>query len=130
MLHNIENGQKARNGRDLESYFSAKTGLQKTLKKDKPSFINSHGVSQLVDFDFHKVVGDTTVYLDLTTTYRSDRAKQKAYNALVYKNKFERDCKFYIVVGTVYENGRKPTVNLIEGLDGVISIEEAIKMVQ
>ena len=130
MLHNSENGQKARNGRDLENYFSKRTGMKKSLKKEKPTFTSSHGVEQIVDFDFHKQVGDTMFYLDLTTTYRSDRAKQKAYNALVYKNKFNNKCKFYIVVGTVYENGKKPTVNLIEGLDGVISIEEAIQMVQ
>lgn len=130
MKHSEENGDKSRNGNKLESYFTEQTGLKKFTKKQKPSFVNSHGKKQIIDFDFHKNVDGIDVYMDLTTTYRSDRLKQKAYNALMYKNNFDKPCKFYMVVGKLVEHGKKKNPILIEGIDGVILIEDAINIVK
>lgn len=130
MKYSVENGDKSRNGNKLENYFTEQTGLKKITKKQKPTFNNSHGKKQIIDFDFHKNVNDVDIYMDLTTTYRSDRLKQKAYNALMYKNNFDKPCKFYMVIGSLIEHGKKKKPVLIEGIDGVITIEEAIIMVK
>ena len=98
--------------------------LNSFAKKQKPSFVNSHGKKQIIDFDFHKSVDGVDIYMDLTTTYRSDRLKQKAYNALMYKVRNEKPCKFYMVVKTMVENGKKKNPILIEGIDGVLSISD------
>jgi hypothetical protein len=129
MKYSEENGDKSRNGNRLENYFVEKTGLNKFTKKQKPSFINSHGKTQVIDFDFHKNVEGVDIYMDLTTTYRSDRLKQKAYNALMYKSINNNPCKFYMVVGSLIEHGKKKNPILIEGIDGVITMEDAINLV-
>jgi hypothetical protein len=129
MKYSEENGDKSRNGNRLENYFVEKTGLNKFTKKQKPSFVNSHGKKQVIDFDFHKNVEGVDIYMDLTTTYRSDRLKQKAYNALMYKTRNDSPCKFYMVVGSLVEHGKKKNPILIEGIDGVITIEDAINLV-
>ena len=130
MEHSKENGAKSNNGNKLEKLFEQETGLKKILKKDKPKFINSHGLVQVVDFDFKVEVDGVDVFMDLTTTYRSDRLKQKSYNALMYKTHFDKPCKFYMVVQRMVENGKKKNPKLIDGIDGVIPLEEAIKMVK
>ena len=130
MKYSLENGDKSRNGNNLEGYFTERTGLKKFGKKQKPSFVNSHGKKQIIDFDFHKNVDGVDIYMDLTTTYRSDRLKQKAYNALMYKNNFKTPCKFYMVVGKLVEHGKKKNPVLIEGIDGVILVEDAINMIK
>lgn len=130
MKYSLENGDKSRNGNSLEGYFTEQTGLKKFGKKQKPSFVNSHGKKQIIDFDFHKNVDGVDIYMDLTTTYRSDRLKQKAYNALMYKNNFDKPCKFYMVVGKLVEHGKKKNPVLIEGIDGVILVEDAINMIK
>jgi len=130
MKYSLENGDKSRNGNNLEGYFTERTGLKKFGKKQKPSFVNSHGKKQIIDFDFHKNVDGVDIYMDLTTTYRSDRLKQKAYNALMYKNNFKTPCKFYMVVGKLVEHGKKRNPVLIEGIDGVILVEDAINMIK
>lgn len=130
MKYSLENGDKSRNGNSLEGYFTEQTGLKKFGKKQKPSFVNSHGKKQIIDFDFHKNVEGVDIYMDLTTTYRSDRLKQKAYNALMYKNNFDKPCKFYMVVGKLVEHGKKKNPVLIEGIDGVILVEDAINMIK
>jgi len=130
MKYSLENGDKSRNGNNLEGYFTEQTGLKKFGKKQKPSFVNSHGKKQIIDFDFHKNVDGVDIYMDLTTTYRSDRLKQKAYNALMYKNNFKTPCKFYMVVGKLVEHGKKKNPVLIEGIDGVILVEDAINMIK
>lgn len=130
MKYSAENGDKSRNGNKLESYFTEQTGLKKFTKKQKPNFINSHGKKQIIDFDFHKVIDGIEIYMDLTTTYRSDRLKQKAYNALMYKSKFDKPCKFYMVVGSLVEHGKRKNPVLIDGIDGVITIEDAINMMK
>ena len=124
-----DNTVKSRNGYGLEKQFTLVTGLKKLLKADKPQFINEHGINQVVDSDYAFERDGKKIYFDLTTTYRSDRAKQKAYNAMICKLKFDHDCEFYIVAGDVKDDGSGPSVYLVEGLDGVISIESAIRMV-
>jgi len=130
MEHSKENGAKSNNGNKLEKLFEQETGLQKIRKKDKPKFINTHGLEQIVDFDFKKEIDGVDVFLDLTTTYRSDRLKQKSYNALMYKTHFDKPCKFYMVVQRMVENGKKKNPKLIDGIDDVITLEEAIEMVK
>jgi len=128
MKHSQENGDKSRNGNKLEKYFTEQTGLSKIKKTQKPSFVNSFSRKQIIDFDFHKNVDGVDIYMDLTTTYRTDRLKQKAYNAVMYKNNFKAPCKFYMVVGSLTEHGKTKKPILIEGIDGVVEISEAIKM--
>jgi hypothetical protein len=99
-------------------------------KKDKPTFTNIHGLEQLIDFDFSTEINGTKVFIDVTTTYRSDRQKQKAYNAMMMKTKLNMDCKFYMVIKSLTENGKKKTVNLLEGMDHVIEIGDFIKLIQ
>ena len=125
----MENGDKSRNGNQLESYFMEKTGLKKIQKKEKPFFTNSHGKKQIIDFDFYVKINDDDVYIDLTTTYRSDRLKQKAYNALMYKSKINKPCKFYMGVGKLVEHGKKKNPVLIEGIDGVLTVEDLVQMI-
>jgi hypothetical protein len=128
MKHSQENGDKSRNGNKLEKYFTEKTGLKKSKKSEKPFFTNSHGRKQIIDFDFHKKVDGVDIYMDLTTTYRTDRLKQKAYNALMYKTNFSSQCKFYMVVGSLTEHGKTKRPILIEGIDGVLEVSDAIKI--
>ena len=129
MTHNKENGQKSKNGISFEKRFAEATGLSKVLKKDKPFFVNCHGEQQYIDFDFRFESGGVDYFFDATTTYRSDRLKQKAYNALVYKTNFEKPCKFFMVVERMIENGKKKNPRLIHGIDGVLSFEEAKQMI-
>ena len=104
------------------------TGIKKMKKKDKPRFTNIHGIEQLIDFDFSTIINGVKVYIDVTTTYRSDRQKQKAYNAMMMKTKLNEDCKFYMVIKSLTENGKKKTVNLLEGMDHVVEINDFIKL--
>lgn len=128
MKYSQENGDKSRNGNKFEKHFTEKTGLSKIKKAEKPSFLNSHGRKQIIDFDFHKNVDGVDIYMDLTTTYRTDRLKQKAYNALMYKNNFKNPCKFYMVVSSLTEHGKKKKPILIEGIDGVLELDKAIEI--
>jgi hypothetical protein len=83
----------------------------------------------VVDFDFGLDKNGEKIFIDVTTTYRSDRLKQKSYNALMMKNKVNVDCKFYMVVKNMVENGKKKNPILIEGIDGVMSLEEFLKII-
>ena len=129
MEHQSSNQSRSRNGNDFEKVFTELTGIQKMRKKDKPSFVNNHGLTQLIDFDFSTEINGIKVYIDVTTTYRSDRQKQKAYNALMMKNKVNMNCKFYMVVKSLTENGKPKTVNLLEGIDEVMEINDFIKLI-
>jgi len=100
------------------------------LKKEKPFFINSLGKKQIIDFDFKTEIDGVDVFIDLTTTFRSDRLKQKAYNAIMYKTKLNPNCKFYMGVGKLIENGKKKNPILIEGIDGVILVDDLIGMIK
>jgi hypothetical protein len=83
-----------------------------------------------VDYDFSTVVSGITYYIDVTTTFRSDRLKQKSYNALIMKIMFNKECKFYTVVKSLTENGKTKNPKLIEGIDGVMELDEFIKLIQ
>lgn len=128
MSHQSSNQSRSKNGNDFEKVFTELTGIKKMKKKDKPRFTNIHGLEQLIDFDFSTEINGTKVFIDVTTTYRSDRQKQKAYNAMMMKTKLNMDCKFYMVIKSLTENGKKKTVNLLEGMDHVIEIGEFIKL--
>jgi hypothetical protein len=130
MSHQSSNQSRSQNGNDFEKVFTELTGIKKMKKKDKPKFTNIHGLEQLIDFDFSTEINGTKVFIDVTTTYRSDRQKQKAYNAMMMKTKLNMDCKFYMVIKSLTENGKKKTVNLLEGMDHVIEIDEFIKLIQ
>lgn len=129
MEHQNSNKGKSNNGNNFEKEFTELTGIKKMSKKQKPTFVNSHGLEQVVDFDFKTEINDEIVFIDVTTTYRSDRLKQKSYNALMMKNKVGTPCKFYMVVKTMVENGKKKNPILIEGIDGVLSISEFTSLI-
>lgn len=128
MSHQSSNQSRSKNGNDFEKVFTQMTGIKKMKKKDKPRFTNIHGIEQLIDFDFSTIINGEKIYIDVTTTYRSDRQKQKAYNAMMMKTKLNEECKFYMVIKSLTENGKKKTVNLLEGMDHVIEINEFIKL--
>jgi len=130
MSHQSSNQSRSKNGNDFEKVFTELTGIKKMKKKDKPKFTNIHGLEQLIDFDFSTIINGVNVYIDVTTTYRSDRQKQKAYNAMMMKTKLNMDCKFYMVIKSLTENGKKKTVNLLEGMDHVVEINDFIKLLQ
>jgi len=130
MSHQSSNQSRSKNGNDFEKVFTELTGIKKMKKKDKPKFTNIHGLEQLIDFDFSTEINGTKVFIDVTTTYRSDRQKQKAYNAMMMKTKLNMDCKFYMVIKSLTENGKKKTVNLLEGMDHVVEINDFIKLLQ
>ena len=129
MEHSFANKLKCLNGKSLEDSFELQTGLKKLLNKDKPFFINSFGNKQIIDCDFKTTIDGVDVFIDLTTTFRSDRLKQKSYNAIMYKTKINSNCKFYMGVGTLVENGKKKNPILIEGIDDVILVDELIKKI-
>ena len=124
MKHNSSNKGKSINGNKFEKEFTELTGIVKMKEKDKPTFVNSHGLVQVVDFDFATEKNGEKIYVDVTTTFRSDRLKQKSYNALMMKTKVGQPCKFYMVVKTMVEGGKKKNPILIEGIDGVMSIDD------
>ena len=130
MSHQSSNQSRSKNGNDFEKVFTELTGIKKMKKKDKPRFTNIHGLEQLIDFDFSTEINGTKVFIDVTTTYRSDRQKQKAYNAMMMKTKLNMDCKFYMVIKSLTENGKKKTVNLLEGMDKVMDIDEFMKLLK
>lgn len=128
MEHQSSNQSRSKNGNEFEAIFTERTGIQKMRKKDKPRFVNIHGQEQLIDFDFATEINGVKIFVDVTTTYRSDRQKQKAYNAVMMKTKLGVDCKFYMVIKSLIENGKPKTVNLVEGMDDVIEIDTFVNM--
>ena len=128
MEHQSSNKNKSINGRAFENEFTDLTGIKKTLKKDKPRFINSHGLSQVVDFDYITTIEGNTFCIDVTTTFRSDRLKQKSYNALMMKQHTNMNCKFFMVVKSLTEKGKTKKPILIEGIDDVLEIGEFMKL--
>ena len=135
--HSDTNSYKSNNGNALEDKFIRDTGIKKATKDMKPTFINEHGNKQEIDFDFMFMFeskdGQHTFY-DTTTSYRSDRIKQKGYNALLlkreYQNKGLPKPKFIIVIGNLVENGKKKNTSLIEGIDEIKTVEEVIKEIR
>lgn len=123
-----ENGDKSRNGTNLEKLFTQKTGHKKATKFQKPKFINEFGEEQIIDTDFIIKKDDCTYFIDVTTTWRSSRAKQKAYNGLLLKLKTNIVHKYYIGVGTLIENGKKINTTKLEGVDDTLLVEELIEI--
>lgn len=128
--HSDTNKEKCLNGMSLEQQFELSSGLKKLLVLEKPYFTNSLGRKQIIDCDFKTTIDGVDIFIDLTTTYRSDRLKQKAYNAVMYKLNVDKNCKFYMGVGTLVENGKKKNPILIEGIDGVLLVDELIEMLK
>ena len=128
--HSDANKEKCLNGMSLEQQFELISGLKKLLVLEKPYFTNSLGRKQIIDCDFKTTIDGVDIFIDLTTTYRSDRLKQKAYNAVMYKLNVDKNCKFYMGVGTLVENGKKKNPILIEGIDGVLLVDELIEMLK
>lgn len=124
-----DNRKKSLNGKTLEEFFELKTGLKKISQKEKPSFINCFGNEQVIDFDFKTKINGVDVLIDLTTTFRSDRVKQKAYNALMYKTNINKNVLFCVGVGTLLEDGKKRNPILIDGIDSVVLVDELIDMI-
>jgi hypothetical protein len=129
MEHQSSNKSKSINGNDFERIFTERTGLTIIPDAEKPKFTNCHGIEQIVDYDFSTIISGITYYIDVTTTFRSDRLKQKSYNALIMKTMFKTECKFYMVVKSLTENGKTKNPKLIEGIDGVMELDEFIKLI-
>lgn len=130
MEHQSSNKNKSKNGTAFEREFTDATGITKIRKKDKPRFKNSHGLSQIVDFDFITTIDEVMVCVDVSTTFRSDRLKQKSYNALMMKQNIRQECKFYMVVRSLTEKGKTKKPVLIEGIDGVMEIGDFVKLLK
>ena len=128
-VHENSNKSKSNNGKTFEEEFSQMTGLIKSRKKDKPFFVNSHGNKQIIDFDFHTYINGKKVYVDVSTTFRSDRLKQKSYNGLMYKTYIDKDVEFYMVVKSFKERGKTKKPILIEGIDKVMQLDDFIKLI-
>jgi len=122
------NGDKSRNGQRLEKLFTKKTGINKLRKKDKPTFNNRHGKKEIIDFDYVWKHGKVKTYIDITTSYRSTRAKQKAYNGMLLKRINNTD-EVWLVSETFKQNGKTIKILELEGLDKTISFKEAIKII-
>ena len=128
-----ENSLKSRGGLQLENQFSQRSKINKLSQARKPKFINEWGDEQVIDSDFCLETQDETIFFDLTTSFRSDRAKQKAYNGLCCKMQFGDGYKFYIVIPDDEYHGKylqRTKQFSLQGLDGVLSLTQAIKMVQ
>jgi hypothetical protein len=130
MEHQSSNKSKSINGNDFEKIFTERTGLKLVLDSEKPKFTNCHGEEQVVDYDFTTEVNGMTYYIDVTTTFRSDRLKQKSYNALIMKTMLKKECKFYTVVKSLTENGKTKKPKLIEGIDGVMELDDFMTLLQ
>ena len=133
--HTKTNSFKSNNGNALENLFIKQTGIRKASKKDKPTFINEHNIKQEIDFDFMFESKDgQQIFLDITTSYRSDRIKQKGYNALLlkreYSNKGLTKPKFIVGIGNFVENGKQKNSTLIDGIDEIKTVEEVIEEIR
>jgi hypothetical protein len=128
--HQSSNKSKSINGNDFQKIFTERTGLKLVLDSEKPKFTNCHGEEQVVDYDFTTEVNGMPYYIDVTTTFRSDRLKQKSYNALIMKIRLKKECKFYTVVKSFTENGKTKKPKLIEGIDGVMELDDFMTLLQ
>jgi len=127
MKHQSSNKSKSNNGSKFEHTFTELTGIVKEPKKNKPKFTNVHGLKQVIDYDFKTTINGVDIFVDVTTTFRSDRLKQKSYNALLMKLKVNPNCKYYLVVKSFTEKGKTKVPVLIEGIDDVMDIEHFMK---
>jgi len=117
-----ENGAKSRNGGRLQKLFTKATGIEVAKEETKATFINIHGDEELIDYDFFLHVDGIDVLIDVTTTYRLCRCKQKYYSGLVYRMYVPRP-SFYIVGVENFED-KKPVVK--HGADLLIDTQTLI----
>jgi len=117
-----ENGAKSRNGGRLQRLFTEATGVETTKEENKATFINIHGDEELIDYDFFLQIDGIDVLIDVTTTYRLCRCKQKYYSGLVYRMYVPRP-SFYIVGVENFEN-KTPVVK--HGADLLIDTQTLI----
>jgi hypothetical protein len=128
MEHQSSNQSKSVNGSKFEKLFTKLTGLKKEDKKNKPTFINCHGVEQIIDYDFKTTIDSEDVYIDTSTTFRSCRLKQKSYNGLMMKLKKNPNSKYFLVVKSFIEHDKTKVPVLTEGIDKVIDIDEFMEI--
>lgn len=123
----IENTNKVRHGMEFEADFIRETGIQKAKRNEKPTFVNSAGKVQTIDFDFCiPLKNGKTLFVDTTTSYGSDRGKQKAYNGLLLKLKTDIPSEY--VVCTKGWRGDEPVT--LEGIDRVLYLDELAKYIK
>jgi hypothetical protein len=118
----LENGAKSRNGGRLQKLFTKATGIKIAKEETKATFINIHGNEELIDYDFFLEVDGIDVLIDVTTTYRLCRCKQKYYSGLLYRM-YVRKPSFYIV-GVENFEGKTPVVK--HGADLLIDTQTLI----
>jgi len=117
-----ENGAKSRNGGRLQKLFTEATGIETAKEETKATFVNIHGDVELIDYDFFLQIDGIDVLIDVTTTYRLCRCKQKYYSGLLYRMYVPRP-SFYIVAVEDFED-KTPVVK--HGADLLIDTQTLI----
>jgi hypothetical protein len=117
-----ENGAKSRNGGRLQKLFTEATGIETAKEETKATFVNIHGDVELIDYDFFLQIDGIDVLIDVTTTYRLCRCKQKYYSGLLYRMYVPRP-SFYIVAVENFED-KTPVVK--HGADLLIDTQTLI----
>lgn len=117
-----ENGAKSRNGGRLQRLFTEATGIETTKEETKATFNNIHGDVELIDYDFFLEIDGIDVLIDVTTSYRLCRCKQKYYSGLLYRMYVPKP-SFYIVAVEDFED-KTPVVK--HGADLLIDTQTLI----
>jgi hypothetical protein len=117
-----ENGAKSRNGGRLQRLFTEATGIETAKEETKATFNNIHGDVELIDYDFFLEVDGIDVLIDVTTSYRLCRCKQKYYSGLLYRL-YVKKPSFYIVAVEDFED-KNPVVK--HGADLLIDTQTLI----
>jgi hypothetical protein len=118
----LENGAKSRNGGRLQKLFTEATGIETAKEETKATFVNIHGDVELIDYDFFLQIDGIDVLIDVTTSYRLCRCKQKYYSGLLYRMYVPRP-SFYIVAVEDFED-KTPVVK--HGADLLIDTQTLI----
>jgi hypothetical protein len=117
-----ENGAKSRNGGRLQRLFTEATGIETAKEETKATFNNIHGDVELIDYDFFLEIDGIDVLIDVTTSYRLCRCKQKYYSGLLYRL-YVKKPSFYIVAVEDFED-KTPVVK--HGADLLIDTQTLI----
>jgi hypothetical protein len=117
-----ENGAKSRNGGRLQKLFTEATGIETAKEETKATFNNIHGDVELIDYDFFLEIDGIDVLIDVTTSYRLCRCKQKYYSGLLYRL-YVKKPSFYIVAVEDFED-KTPVVK--HGADLLIDTQTLI----
>jgi len=120
-----ENGAKSRNGGRLQKLFTKATGIEIAKEETKATFVNIHGDVELIDYDFFLQIDGIDVLIDVTSTYRLCRCKQKYYSGLLYRMYVPRP-SFYIVAVENFE-GKTPVVK--HGADLLMDTQRLINLI-